>query len=234
MAGLAVSLLGGVVIAGETRVPQAAPTAPAESANPPTLRQLAAEPAEAPLAPSEAPAPPPASPTPEATAEEAPALPRRAIRPRATPSAKPTPPSAAPPAPLRQAQIGITDEGIFPKLISVMAGSTVTWVNQGSEVHTATGAPSAPAKLDSGGLAAGQSFSLALFDPGTYRYTSAPDCLGAAAKPGFDCTGASIRVLPPVVPALIAAPATAEALLAPPSATVQVTDSGFVPDHVAV
>ena len=130
--------------------------------------------------------------------------------------------------------MGITDEGIFPKMVSVMAGSTVTWVNQGSEVHTATGGPSAPAKLDSGGLAAGQSYSLALFDPGTYHYTSAPDCLGAAAKPTFDCSGASIRVLPPVVPALTAPTAAAVALLAPPSATVQVTDSGFVPHHVAV
>jgi len=162
-------------------------------------------------------------------------VPQRRARPQPTPTPNPAPSVLISPRTLPKGEVEITDRGIFPRVLAVMAGGTVTWTNIGSLVHTATGVEASGAKLDSGGLAAGQSYSLALFDPGTYRYTSAPDCLGASNGSGFDCSGASIKVIPPVVPAL-SAPHSAAAigLFAPPAVAVQITDSGFVPDHVVV
>ena len=231
VAGLVLSLLGGVVVTGGARGPEV--SAPAlDVATPvsptPSLRQLQSD------APEPAAAIPtsPASPTPESTETPQPVFTPRYVRARPIP--KPAAPSPAPAHTLTGAQVGITDAGIFPKMVSVMAGSTVTWVNMGTEVHTATAAQGSRTKLDSGGLAAGQRYSLALFDPGMYHYTSAPDCLANSNKSLFDCSGASIRVLAPIVPALSAPASATPGLFAPPTATVQITDSGFVPDHVVV
>ncbi|HLQ36135.1 MAG TPA: hypothetical protein VK457_25890 [Chloroflexota bacterium] len=133
------------------------------------------------------------------------------------------------PGPLAQATVAISDRGISPRTVSVVSGGTITWINRGSAVHTATRQPDLPYRLDSGGLASGQSYSQRLLDPGTYRYTSAPDCLDGQRQPSFDCSEAIVNVT--------AAPGTTGQLRleqAPLAAMVTMTDHGFLPARLAI
>ena len=225
---LLLSFLAGLVVTGTnlpgapTSQPQAAATATSEPDV--TVRQQRV-PEDEPAATMQA--EPTASPTEEPTPAPQPV--RRVAPPRPTPVPKAESPAPTP-AVVAEAQIGITDSGIYPKQVTIIPGGTVTWINQGSLVHTATRVSDAPFKLDTGGLAAGQSASLKLFDPGTYQYTSATDCL-AGANDGFDCSGATITVVPPSHPAALALKAVTDTTSA---VNVDITDAGFVPASVTV
>lgn len=80
--------------------------------------------------------------------------------------------AAPPPPPPMQATVTVGDGGFSPATITVALGATVSWVNQGTAVHTAT---SAPDFFDSGGLAPGQSYSFTFTRPGAYTYVSRTD-----------------------------------------------------------
>ena len=59
-----------------------------------------------------------------------------------------------------------------PDMLSVPAGTTVTWTNRDAAEHTVTevAAPTGGAGPDSGRLREGQSYSLNFVTPGTYTY----------------------------------------------------------------
>ena len=100
------------------------------------------------------------------------------------------------PAPaLPNATVTITDHGVTPATITVPVDGVVTWVNNGSVVHTATTNGQAPLAFDSGGLAPGQSVALAMPLPGSYMYSSATDCMHGNSNPGFNCGPYTVTVV---------------------------------------
>lgn len=76
-------------------------------------------------------------------------------------------PSAPPPTtpPARQT-VQILNYAYSPQHITVPVGTTVTWVQEDSTLHTVTD----PGVFDSGDLARGQRFSYTFRTPGTYAY----------------------------------------------------------------
>ncbi len=64
-------------------------------------------------------------------------------------------------------QIVMIDDHFTPSRITVAAGTTVTWTNNGSNLHTTT---SYDGLWDSGTLQHGQTFSFKFDQPGTYRF----------------------------------------------------------------
>lgn len=72
-------------------------------------------------------------------------------------------PSSSPPS---QDTVDIRDYGYHPQDITVPAGTTVTWVQDDSTIHTVTDAGS----FDSGTLSKGQRYSHTFRTPGTYAY----------------------------------------------------------------
>jgi plastocyanin len=87
----------------------------------------------------------------------------------ATPSPTPTPrPTAV--AGAAEVRVSMGDNFFAPETVTVRAGDTVTWVNDGRIVHTATGWDAARGLWDSGLLQPGQSFSFRFAQPGTYPY----------------------------------------------------------------
>src|SRR5690242_16110775 len=84
----------------------------------------------------------------------------------------------------------MSDTDFVPEALSIPVGGTVTWVNHGSNVHTATSIGGAPIAFSTGGVGPGQTASVGFGTPGSYYYTSATDCLnGVQGPPGFPCGG---------------------------------------------
>jgi plastocyanin len=63
--------------------------------------------------------------------------------------------------------VDIVDFAFDPATMTIEAGTTVTWVNQGAAPHTATGDNG---EFDTGQLDSGQSASITFDTPGTYAY----------------------------------------------------------------
>ncbi len=85
--------------------------------------------------------------------------------------------------------ITMTDTEFRPAGVVIPPGGSVTWLNQGSRVHTATTIGGAPLPFDTGGLGAGQSKSFSFGLPGDYYYTSATDCPKTGGNnPAFPCS----------------------------------------------
>src|SRR5579883_47971 len=97
--------------------------------------------------------------------------------------AGPTPTATLPPT----FSVALSDTGASPPSITVLVGQSVTWMNTGTKVHTATSLSGAPLAFDSGGLGPGQSARISFALPGTYSYTSEPDCHNPSNAPGFNC-----------------------------------------------
>jgi plastocyanin len=76
-------------------------------------------------------------------------------------------PSASPAAGT-DATVTISGQAFAPEELTVAAGTTVTWVNDDSEPHTATG--NDREALQSGTLMPGDSFSQAFSEAGTIEY----------------------------------------------------------------
>ncbi len=76
-------------------------------------------------------------------------------------STTPTPSSASP------GSVAIVDFSFAPSPLSVPAGTTVTWTNDGERSHTVT---ADDGSFSSGTLAPGQTFSHTFTTPGTYSY----------------------------------------------------------------
>ena len=68
-------------------------------------------------------------------------------------------------APALAASVSAVDFKFVPKTITISAGETVTWSNNGQSPHTVTGAT-----FNSGNLNPGQSFSHTFSAAGTYAY----------------------------------------------------------------
>ena len=62
-------------------------------------------------------------------------------------------------------KVSITDSGFSPTEVSIKAGDTVTWTNDGKIPHTVAGEG-----FDSGAINPGKSFSRVFETPGTYDY----------------------------------------------------------------
>ena len=71
--------------------------------------------------------------------------------------------------------VNITEFAFDQPVVTVKAGTTVTWVNKDAVPHTVTeGAPGKEAAFDSGMLAQGQSWSYTFSEPGEYDYYCLP------------------------------------------------------------
>jgi plastocyanin len=75
--------------------------------------------------------------------------------------------SSPTPAPAAPAAVAIRNFAFGPATLSVARGTTVTWTNRDSSVHTATAAGGA---FDSRNLAQGRSFSHTFDTAGTFAY----------------------------------------------------------------
>jgi amicyanin len=133
----------------------------------------AAAPAEPPAEPAPAPEPKPepqaAEPEATAPAAEPPAEPRRTdVEPapkEVQDEDEPTIVAAA------NGSVTIKDFDFAPATVTIGVGDSVTWVNQGPTVHTAT---AGGGEFDSGNLNDGQSFSHKFTKAGTFNYICTP------------------------------------------------------------
>jgi plastocyanin len=105
----------------------------------------------------------------DAPADAAPA--ESAPRPLPSPTAPPTLAPGPAPAPAAAPLAGkvaatVVDNRFQPNALTIGVGSTVTWTNNGNNIHTLS---SFDGQFDSGGLLGGQSFSFTFDKPGTYR-----------------------------------------------------------------
>lgn len=67
--------------------------------------------------------------------------------------------------------VGMTSSSFTPDVLTIKAGTTVTWTNESSLVHTVT---SDTDLFDSGNMGKGTSFSYTFTDVGTYTYHCIP------------------------------------------------------------
>ncbi len=66
--------------------------------------------------------------------------------------------------------IRLTTDGFVPAAVLVEVGEEIVWINQADRTHTVVGEDGT---WDSGPLRPGESFSIALREPGTVRYATA-------------------------------------------------------------
>lgn len=79
----------------------------------------------------------------------------------------PPQPAAAPaPATSNKLAVAVVDNRFQPNALTIAPGTTVTWTNNGFNIHTLT---STDAGFDSGGLVGGASFTFTFDNSGTYR-----------------------------------------------------------------
>lgn len=127
--------------------------------------------------------------------------------------------------------VTITDQGFFPPVVYVPVNGAVNWINNGLNLHTVDSRGAAPTSFDSGGLPHGATFGTSFYLPGTYSYTSSPDCLqGLPPTPGFVCSTFSVVVgsPPPSSAPISAAPVTG-------STNVTIDDvNGFTPKVLTI
>jgi plastocyanin len=153
----------------------------------------------------------------------------------------PTPTTVPSNLPLPTSTVVINDQGISPASVTIALNGSITWVNQGTTVHSATSPGTTGWKgFDSGGLAVGGIYNLAFGTPGTFTYSSAPDCLFGNKNPLFKCDGYTITVsdtaLPQPTTVPTPAPTSVQPLTAPASNTTVTLDdvNGFQPNALTV
>src|ERR1051326_6251063 len=61
---------------------------------------------------------------------------------------------------IQSATVIISDTGFAPAAITVSVGATVTWKNQGANVHTASSVAGINPSFDTGGISTGQAASI--------------------------------------------------------------------------
>ena len=84
----------------------------------------------------------------------------------AAPVIAPAPSTTAAPSAPENVAASLVDNRFQPTALTVAVGSTVTWTNNGNNIHALT---STDGLFDSGALAGGQSFSFTFDKAGTYR-----------------------------------------------------------------
>ncbi len=156
------------------------------------------------------------------------------------PAPTPPPPAAAPapgaptPAPsggqatTGAAAVQIVDFAFQPALMTVTAGSTVTWTNAGQARHTVAASDGA---FNSPDLRAGSTFQRAFDTPGTFAYFCDihPEMQATIAVVGATggAGGAGGSVPPAPTPTTIAAPVTA-------NGDVRIADFSYAPSTIAI
>jgi plastocyanin len=85
--------------------------------------------------------------------------------------------------------------GFTPQTLTIKAGQTVTWINNGSQVHTVTSNTGYFNTFDSGGLDKNQKFSYNFTVPGTFGYHSStePSYFFDSSATGCSCTVTSYQ-----------------------------------------
>lgn len=200
-------------------------------------------------APAQSPAPPTATPAPKAT--PAPSNPAPSPSATATPLVQPGPLTATPAPPPAGAGISLGDDFFSPTSLAVIAGTTVTWTNNGKKPHTVT---SDAGLWDSGMVKPGQAYSFAFQAPGIYTYNcifhagmvgkvtvsetaSAPNTLPPAAPSPNPASPSQPTLSPTATQTPIPTPTTAPAPApqpGPTGATVSVGDNTFSPTTLSV
>ncbi len=73
-------------------------------------------------------------------------------------------------------EVIIQDHSFSPSNLEVTEGTTVTWFNQGNDVHTVTSGSDGDhdGNFDSGNMDPGDEFSYQFDEPGTYEYYCIP------------------------------------------------------------
>jgi len=96
------------------------------------------------------------------------------------------------------ASVSIVDFAFDPGSVSVDAGGTVTWTNQGPSAHTVT---ADDGSFDSGTLDAGATFSFTFMSAGTFSYHCAihPNMVGSVAVSGGSSDGGTTTETPATV-----------------------------------
>jgi plastocyanin len=161
-----------------------------------------------------------------------------AIPPTPTPTATPLPSTYAPPI----ANVYLTDTGVTPTNVTIALYGAVTFINQGNSVHSATSQGNTNWQgFDTGGLGHGQLMTIGFSQPGTFSFTSAPDCLFGNLNPAFACaTGYTVTVSPLAIPGPSAQPTSlptvAPTIAAPnPNPSITIDDNGgFTPNPITV
>jgi plastocyanin len=142
----------------------------------------------------------------------------------------------------RDVVVNVDDHGFDPSTIAIPVGGSVTWIEKGINVHTATSLGGAPQQFSTGGFGPQESRSLVFNTPGTYPYSSATDCLNGNNMPGFVCGVYYVLVVPPggtppavgqvILPTAVASPLPVASPAPANSATI--TDSGISPASLTV
>jgi plastocyanin len=83
-----------------------------------------------------------------------------------SPTAAPLPTATPASAASNKLAVAVIDNRFQPTALNIAAGTTVTWTNNGNNIHTLT---SPDGGFDSGGLLGGASFSFTFDKAGTYR-----------------------------------------------------------------
>lgn len=84
----------------------------------------------------------------------------------------------------------IESTGFVPDPVTILAGDTVTWVNNDTSPHTVTGAtPDGRQVFNSGVIAPGDTFTYPFTEPGTYAYASTTTGMTGAVIVGGTGTG---------------------------------------------
>jgi plastocyanin len=141
-----------------------------------------------------------------------------------TPTPRPTPvPSSPPGGGGATGDVRAIDFAFSPSSINIVAGTTVTWVNDGAALHTVT---ASDGSWDSGLVSAGGRFSRRFGTPGTYLYLCGlhPAMTGVVRVSGLD--GATPPPPPPSTPRPSAPPVAAGEL--------ELRDFVFVPSSIRV
>lgn len=84
-------------------------------------------------------------------------------------AAMPSPSAKAAPAPVSGHSVAIKGFAFVPAVLTVPAGTTVTWTNQDSDAHTVT-SDSSGGPLNSKALNTGDTFSYTFTKTGTFKY----------------------------------------------------------------
>ena len=143
------------------------------------------------------------------------------------PPPPPGPGPSGPSAPSGPASVSIVDSAFNPQSLEVAVGTTVNWVNNGRARHTATADNGA---FDSGNLSAGGRFSHTFTTEGSFSYF----CAIHPEMKGVVNVGAAAAGAPPAPPPPDGPTAAAAGDAKVMSATVNMKDYRFDPEHLTV
>jgi len=145
--------------------------------------------------------------------------------------------------PPHDVSVDVDDTGFNPSVVMIPVGGSVTWIERGLDVHTATSLGTAPQAFSTGGIGPFESRSLVFFTAGIYPYTSATDCQYGNHMPRFVCgpyyvvvvaPGAAAPALPVGAPTWTPVPPPTPGPTVGAPVPVSITDSAVSPPAVTI